>query len=81
MMCETPRSFAATSAIRSVPLRVIADRQADFRAPGKSRFRDAHVVGRDDDGVERLRAPAAIPDVLEQRFARDRMQRLAREAG
>ena len=42
----------------------------NFRAPSESGLGDAHVVGGDDDRVERLGAEAAFPNMLKQRFAR-----------
>jgi len=45
--------------------------EGDLRAPGESRFGDAHVVSGDDRSVDFSRATAAFPDVSKQRFAPD----------
>ncbi len=59
--------------------RMIRRRQGDFRAPIERRLSDAEVVRRDDQVIQFLRAPASFPDVLEQRLARDEMERFAGE--
>src|ERR1051326_2842115 len=60
--------------------RVVRRSHRDFRAPIERRLGDAEVVGRDDKSIELLRATAALPDMSEQRFAGNRMQRLARKS-
>ena len=53
--------------------------ERDFGAPIESGLRDSHVVGRDNDGIEAPCAAAAFPNVTEQRFAGDEVERFARE--
>jgi hypothetical protein len=45
--------------------------EGDLRAPGESRFGDAHVVSGYDRSVDFSRATAAFPDMSKQWFARD----------
>jgi hypothetical protein len=52
----------------------------DLGAPIKRRFSDAEVIGRDDQAIQLLRAPAPFPDVLEQRLSRNAMERFTGEA-
>src|SRR5262249_23938907 len=61
------------------PAFVIRTCQANFSAPIKRCLGDPHIVRRDDDRIERTRAPHAFPDMLQERFARNSMQRFARK--
>src|ERR1700704_1903567 len=57
--------------------RVIRRGHRHFGAPIEGRFGNTEIVGGDNEAVEFLRAPAAFPNMPEQRLARDLMQRLA----
>jgi hypothetical protein len=48
-----------------------------FRAPIERGFGDPEIVSGDDEAVEFLRTAATIPNVTEQRLARDFVKRLS----
>ena len=50
-------------------------------APFERSLGDAHVVGRNDDGIERPGALATFPDMAKEGFTGDLMQRLSRKSG
>ena len=68
-----PRDFS--DAVGSA--RMIGGGHGDFRAPVEGGLSDAEVIRRDDQMIQFFRAPALFPDVLEQRFIRDEMERFA----
>ena len=61
--------------------RVVGAGHYDVRAEGFGGFRDADVVGGDGEVIEPVAAAAALPDVLDERLARDRVERLPRKPG
>ena len=76
MMCPTPRSLAATSATRSVPL-MPGRSQGDLCAERKGSLGDAHVIRCDNGFSERSGLVTAVPNVLDKRLAKDGEKRLA----
>ena len=66
--------------MRSVPVGWSARGHRDFGAERAAGLGDALVVGGDEHAREALRRARAFPDALHHRHARDRRQRLAREA-
>ena len=60
--------------------RMIGSGHFDIGSEGSGCVGDAIVIGGDDDLVEADCLAASFPDVLEQWFARDEVQRFAWEA-
>ena len=79
MMCANCFRFGGDLGDAVGSAAMIRRRHGDFGAPGEGGLGDAEVVRRDDQVIQFLRAPASLPDMLQQRFSRDRMERLSRE--
>lgn len=66
-------AIRAAGVIRVGKYRLSSERRGDFS--------DAGIIGSDNDVVDLLAFLAALPDMLDERFASYEMKRFAREAG
>jgi hypothetical protein len=59
---------------------MVVPRHRDVAAPSRDRLSDAGVIGRDGETGEIRALTAAVPDVLDERLARDEVERFAGES-
>ena len=60
---------------------MICGRDGNFCTEIKSGFSDSHVIGGNDDLVEATRLDTTFPDMPDQRFAGDTVERFSGKSG